>query len=326
MRSLVTGGAGFIGSHLVEALVRAGDEVSVVDNLSTGRLENLRNVEGQVGFIQGSIMDPLLVDELVSGADRIFHLAAAVGVKLVVEQPLRSFLTNIRGTETVLEAAHRYGKKILIASTSEVYGKSEDAPFSEESDRVLGNLRISRWGYSISKAVDEILAFEYFRERGLPTVVVRLFNTTGPRQTGAYGMVLPRLVSQAMDGQPLTVYGDGSQTRCFCHVRDVVDALVRLMTEPAAEGDVFNVGSSEEVTILEVANRVVRITGSVSEIRLVPYVEAFGPGFEDMRRRVPDTSKIERVIGWSPRIDLEGILSELVAEARAHVPEGRSSG
>jgi nucleoside-diphosphate-sugar epimerase len=309
---LVTGGAGFIGSHLTEELLARGSRVAVLDNLSTGSLQNLDACIDDVRFVQGSVLDPLLVDELVSEADVVVHLAAAVGVKLVMDHPLRSFLTNVRGTEVVLEAAHRYGKKILIASTSEIYGKSNDVPFTEDDDRILGSLRMWRWGYSISKAVDELLAHAYHRERGLPSIVVRLFNTTGPRQTGAYGMVLPRFVSQALAGEPLTVYGDGSQTRCFCHVNDVVEAVCLLLDEPRAEGAVFNVGSTEEVSIKELAERVIEIAGSDSEIRSVPFEEAFGDGFEEMVRRVPDTSRIRDVTGWTPTRNLTDIIGEMV--------------
>ena len=314
-RYLVTGGSGFIGSHLVESLVADGAQVTVLDNLSTGSRANLDAVRDRVGFVQGSVLDGLLVDELVADVDVVVHLAAAVGVKLVIEQPLRSFVTNVRGTETVLEAAHRYRRKVLIASTSEIYGKNEHVPFSEEADRVLGPTTVWRWGYSTSKGVDELLAYAYHAERGLPTIVARLFNTTGPRQTGAYGMVLPRLVGQALAGEPLTVYGDGGQSRCFCHVADVVAALRGLLDEPRAEGRIFNVGSTEEVTIRELAERVIRISGSSSTIRLVPYGEAYEEGFEDMRRRVPDTTRIRETIGWTPRLALDDIIREMVIAA-----------
>jgi UDP-glucose 4-epimerase len=255
----------------------------------------------------------LLVDELVSDVDVVVHLAAAVGVELIVQRPLRSLLTNIRGSETVLEAAHRYRRKVLLASTSEIYGKNVHGPFREDDDRVLGSNKVSRWAYSTSKAVDEVLAFAYYRERNLPTVVVRLFNTVGPRQTGAYGMVMPRLVAQALAGEPLTVFGDGRQTRCFCHVSDVVNALLALLEKPAAEGDVFNVGSTEEVTILELAESIIRETASSSTIRLVPYENAYEEGFEDMRRRVPDISKIREMVGWEPRRHLKQIIAEVVS-------------
>ncbi len=317
MRYLITGGAGFIGSHLAEALVARGDHVIILDNLSTGRSENLAEIAGDVELIHGSVLDALLVDEFVSRSDVVVHLAAAVGVRLIVDQPLRSLITNIRGSENLLEAAHRYRRKILIASTSEVYGKNPRASFREEDDQVLGSPGVSRWSYSTSKAVDEILAFAYHREKELKTVIVRLFNTVGPRQTGAYGMVLPRLVDQALSGAPLTIYGDGQQTRCFCHVHDVVAALLSVLEEPSAEGDVFNIGSTEEVSILEVARRIMDATGSDSEVSLVPYDEAYGEGFEDMRRRVPDTSKLRRLTGWEPRHRLDEIIAEVVADQRS---------
>lgn len=316
MRYLITGGAGFVGSHLTEALLARGDEVAILDNLSTGAAANLAGFEDRVSLVRGSVLDPLLVDEHVESVDVVVHLAAAVGVRLIVEKPLRSFITNIKGTENVLEAAHRYRRQVLIASTSEVYGKSLGDPFKEDDDRLIGSNKVSRWGYSTSKSVDEVLAFAYHRERDLPTVIVRLFNTVGPRQTGAYGMVLPNFVRQAISGEDLTVYGDGKQSRCFCHVRDVVRGLIGLLDEPSAEGDVFNVGSTEEITILELAQRVIDIAGSSSTIELIPYSEAYEEGFEDMRRRVPDTSKINQAIGWSPECDLGDIIKELVSLGR----------
>jgi UDP-glucose 4-epimerase len=315
MRYLITGGAGFIGSHLAEALMDRGAEVTVLDNLSTGSRSNLAEIEDRIRFVHGSVLDGLVVDELVREAEAVVHLAAAVGVRLVLEHPLRSFVTNVKGSEIVLEAAHRYRRKVLIASTSEIYGKNNDAPFKEDDDRVLGSLSVWRWGYSISKAVDELLAQAYHAERGLPTIVARFFNTTGPRQTGAYGMVLPRFVSQAVAGEPLTVYGNGTQTRCFCHVLDVVEASCLLLTEPQAEGGVFNVGSTEEVTILDLAERVIRAAESPSEIRFVPYEDALPEGFEEMRRRVPDLSRIRASIGWSPRRSLDDIIREMVSDA-----------
>lgn len=317
MRYLITGGAGFIGSHLAEALLARNDQVSVLDNLSTGDLSNLDPRKGQIRWKQGSVLDPLLVDEMVEEADVVVHLAAAVGVRLIVEKPLRSFITNIKGTENVLEAAHRYRRKVLIASTSEVYGKSLGDPFKEDDDRLIGSNKISRWGYSTSKSVDEVLAFAYHRERDLPVVIARFFNTVGPRQTGAYGMVLPTFVAQAVAGEPLTVYGDGEQSRCFCHVQDVVRALLGLLDSPSAEGDVFNVGSTEEVTIQQLAQRVIDMAGSSSSVELIPYDQAYEEGFEDMRRRVPDISKINAAIGWSPERDLDGIIKELVNEVRS---------
>ncbi len=316
MRYLITGGAGFIGSHLADALVGRGDDVVLLDNLSTGSVANVAHLRGGTRMVQGSVLDPLLVDELVEDVDVVVHLAAAVGVRLIVEKPLRSFITNIKGTENVLEAAHRYRRKVLLASTSEVYGKSLGDPFKEDDDRLLGSNKVSRWGYSTSKAVDEILSFAYHRERGLATVVVRLFNTVGPRQTGAYGMVLPRFAEQAVAGAPVTVYGDGLQTRCFCHVEDVVTALLGLLEAEDAEGDVFNVGSTEEVTMNELADRVIAEAASPSRVELIPYEQAYEQGFEDMRRRVPDISKIERAIGWRPQKDLAQIIKEVVAETK----------
>jgi UDP-glucose 4-epimerase len=317
MRYLITGGAGFIGSHMVEVLLKRGDDVAVLDNLSTGALTNLPDFGDRLRFKQGSVLDPLLVDEMVEGSDVIVHLAAAVGVRLIVEKPLRSFITNIKGTENVLEAAHRYRRKVLIASTSEVYGKSQGDPFKEDDDRLIGSNKVSRWGYSTSKSVDEILAFAYYRERGLPSVIVRLFNTVGPRQTGAYGMVLPRLAEQALKGEPMTVYGDGGQSRCFCHVSDVVRALLGLLDEPRAVGDVYNVGSTDEMTIMQLAERVRDAALSTSEIQLIPYDQAYETGFEDMRRRVPDTSKINSLTGWEPHHDLAEIIKEVLDHQRA---------
>ncbi|MGC8627796.1 MAG: NAD-dependent epimerase/dehydratase family protein [Acidimicrobiales bacterium] len=316
-RYLVTGGAGFIGSHLVEALLARGHEVVALDNLSTGRKANLEAVKShpRFRFVHGSVLDDLAVDQAVRGCDVVVHLAAAVGVKLIVEQPLYSLTTNIKGAITVLEAAHRYRCQVMVASSSEIYGKNGAGPLSEQSDRVLGSPAVSRWAYSTSKAVDEILAYAYHRERSLPTIVVRLFNTVGPRQSPAYGMVIPRFVRQALAGEPLTVYGDGTQTRCFCHVGDVVDALVRLLDEPKAVGDVFNVGSSEEISIEELARRVIAQTGSRSTIVHLPYEVAYEVGFEDMDRRVPDVSKVEALIGWRPRHNLSEILEDVIAEA-----------
>jgi len=315
-RYLITGGAGFIGSHLAEELLAGGDSVVALDNLSTGRL---RNIEGLLDhprfrFVHGSVLDELAVDEAVHEADVVVHLAAAVGVKLIVEHPLRSFTTNIRGSEVVLDAAHRYRRKILIASTSEIYGKA-GGPLTETTDRVIGTPSVARWAYSVAKSVDEILAFAYHKERGLPMVIVRLFNTVGPRQSPAYGMVVPRLVRQALAGEPLTVHGDGTQTRCFCHVVDVVRAMVALLRDEHAEGEVYNVGSTEEVSINELAARIIGRTGSESPIELVPYEDAYETGFEDMQRRVPDITKLRSLVGWRPTYSLDEILDQTMAEA-----------
>jgi UDP-glucose 4-epimerase len=314
---LVTGGAGFIGSHLVECLLDRGDLVVVLDNLSTGRLRNLERVEkhDNLRIVHGSVLDELMVDELVHTADVVVHLAAAVGVRLIVDQPLRSFTTNIRGSEIVIESAHRYRRRILLASTSEIYGKNGAQPLSEDADRLLGSPTVARWAYSTAKAVDEILAYAYYRERGLPTTVVRLFNTVGARQSPAYGMVIPRLVRQAVSGEPLTIYGDGRQTRCFCHVSDVVEALLQLLDHPDAVGEVYNVGSQEEISILELATRIVAQTGSRSPIQFIPYEEAFTEGFEDMQRRLPDVTKIRTLTGWKPSRSLQDVIEETIAEA-----------
>jgi UDP-glucose 4-epimerase len=315
---LITGGAGFIGSHLAERLTERGDCVVALDNVSTGRESNIASLEHSPNFrfVHGSVLDELMVDELAHECDVIVHLAAAVGVKLIVEQPLRSLTTNIRGSEIVMEAAHRYRRKILVTSTSEIYGKNPNVPLSEDADRVLGSPTVARWAYSTAKAVDEILAYAYHKERGLPTIVVRLFNTVGRRQSPAYGMVIPRFVRQALAGEPLTVYGDGTQTRCFCHVLDVVSALVGLLDQPKAVGNVFNVGSQQEISISDLARRVVSRTKSNSELSLIPYDQAYESGFEDMLRRVPDTTRVRHLIGWKPTRGLDGILDEMIDEAR----------
>ncbi len=319
---LITGGAGFIGSHLADYLLERGDRVVALDSLDTGRLKNLDQAGRHPNFryVQGSVLDELVVDELMHECDTVVHLAAAVGVKLIVERPLRSLTTNIRGSEIVMEAAHRYRRKVLVTSSSEIYGKNSNGPLSEASDRILGSPKVARWAYSTAKAVDEILAYAYYKERGLPTIVVRLFNTVGPRQSPAYGMVMPRLVRQALAGEPITVHGDGEQTRCFCHVSDVVDGLVRLLEEEAAVGEVFNVGATHEISILELARTIVARTGSSSPIFLVPYEEAYESGFEDMRRRVPDTTRMTSLTGWVPARDLDQILLEIIAEASAECP------
>jgi UDP-glucose 4-epimerase len=318
MRYLITGGAGFIGSHLADALVARRHSVVALDDLSTGRIENLAHGprNSALRFVRGSVLDEPVVDELVKECDVVIHLAAAVGVKLVVEQPLRSLVTNVRGCEIVLGVADRHRKKTLIASSSEIYGKNPAGPLSETSDRILGAPASIRWAYSASKAVGETLAFAHYTERGLPTVVVRLFNTVGPRQSPAYGMVIPRFVQQAVAGEPLTVFGDGHQTRCFCHVRDVVDALLRLLDHPSAEGEVFNVGSTEEVSILELAQRIKARTGSTSEIQLIPHDRIYEGRFEDMVRGAPDIDKIGALTGWAPTENLDAILEEAIADAR----------
>ncbi len=322
MKILITGGAGFIGSHLAEALLAKGHEVTILDNLSTGKLENVAHLEGQPNFhiVIGDILNEFLVDKLVERADWVFHLAAAVGVELIVKDPLRSLTTNIKGSEIVLENVYRYHRKVLITSTSEIYGKNLNGPLKEEDDRVLGSPLKTRWSYSTSKAIDEILAYVYWREKKVPTVIVRLFNTVGPRQTGYYGMVIPRFVEQALKNEALTVYGTGDQTRCFLYVKDAVDAMVRLMESPAAVGQVFNIGSQEEISIRALAEKIIGLTESPCDITYVPYDEAYEEGFEDMQRRVPDITKISKLIGFKPTVNLEGVLRMVIAEFRRKLP------
>lgn len=318
MRFLITGGAGFIGSHLSDLLIENGHAVHVLDDLSTGAIENIRHLEHSPRFelTIDSAQNHAVVAELVDEADVVVHLAAAVGVALVVESPVRAIETNVHCTEVVLAHASKQKKPVLIASTSEVYGKSNDLPFREDGDMQMGATDKGRWAYACSKAIDEFLAMAYWREQALPTTVVRLFNTVGPRQTGSYGMVVPRLVGQALAGEPLTVYGDGRQTRCFCHVADIVRALLDLMAEESAYGNVFNVGTTAEISILDLARRIIEVTGSDSDISLIPYDEAYGEGFEDMYRRVPDTSKVQALIGWRPTRTLEDIVEDVVAHQR----------
>jgi nucleoside-diphosphate-sugar epimerase len=313
LRYLVTGGAGFIGSHICEALIRAGHSVHVLDDLSTGSLSNVGSLVETAEFQStiGSARDPRLVDALVADADGVFHLAAAVGVELIVESPVSTIETNVYCAEVVLAAASRHQTPVLTTSTSEVYGKGNALPFREDGDLTLGPSMIGRWAYACSKAIDEFLAIAYWKERGLPVVVARLFNTVGPRQSGRYGMVLPRLVGQALSNQPLTVFGEGRQRRCFCHVEDVVQALVDLFVDEQSFGEIVNVGSQEEVSILELARRVIDVTNSASSIALIPYEEAYEEGFEDMHRRVPDISKIERMIGWRPSRSLDEIILDV---------------
>lgn len=318
MRALITGGAGFIGSHLSEALLAAGHSVMVVDDLSTGLFENIQPLTAnpQFKFAIETITNESVMDRLVSECDIIFHLAAAVGVELIVQSPVHTIETNIMGTETVLRTARRYRKKVMIASTSELYGKSEKTPYKEDDDSVFGPTSRSRWSYATSKAVDEFLALAYHQEMGLPVVIFRLFNTIGPRQRGRYGMVVPRFVRQALVNEPITVYDDGQQSRCFCNVRDVVRGIVGLSSVPEAEGQVYNIGSREEINILDLARKIKAKTGSQSQILLVPYEQAHAAGFEDMRRRMPDTGKVKALIGWEPTIRLEQTLDEIIAYYR----------
>ncbi len=316
MRYLITGGAGFIGSHLSDELLERGDEVHVLDDLSTGSIENIRHLKDRPGFgytIDSAENTPV-VAELVDAADAVFHLAAVVGVQLIVESPVRAIETNIHCTEVVLAQASKKRKPVFIASSSEVYGKSADLPFREDGDLKLGPTVKGRWAYGFSKALDELLALAHWKERGLPTVIGRLFNTVGPRQTGRYGMVIPNFVDQALAARPITVFGDGNQRRCFCHVSDVVRALADLMQRDDVYGEVFNIGSQDEVRIVDLAERVKEATGSTSEIELVPYDEAYEEGFEDMERRVPDTTKVRDRIGWAPTRSLDEILADVIGE------------
>jgi UDP-glucose 4-epimerase len=318
---LVTGGAGFIGSHLCELLLQKGHRVVAIDNLSTGRLDNIQHLFQVPGFqfVRETITNSQVLDRLTSEADIVIHLAAVVGVKLIVEDPVNTIATNIMGTEAVLTTANRYGCKVMLASTSEVYGKGFKVPFNEEDDCVMGPTSHSRWAYATSKAIDEFLGLAYYHQFGLPVVVMRFFNTVGPRQTGRYGMVLPRFVRQALMGEPITIYGDGEQSRCFVNVADIVDAIVQLSSHPAAVGQVFNIGSTEEVTIRTLAEMVISATGSQSKIVYVPYEEAYAPGFEDMRRRVPDLEKIHQLIGYEPHYTLDETLRRVILYEREHI-------
>ena len=314
MRVLITGGAGFIGSHLADAYLQRECDVYVIDDLSTGKIENIQHLKGnkQFHYTIESVHNQPVTAELVDQCDVIFHLAAAVGVKLIVESPVRTIETNVRGTEVVLSIANKKKKKVLIASTSEVYGLSTDVPFREDGNLVMGATTKGRWSYACSKAIDEFLALAYWREKKLPTIVVRLFNTVGPRQTGQYGMVIPTFVKQALAGRPITVYGDGKQSRCFGYVGDVVGALIGLMEKDDAVGQVFNIGSNQEITILDLARRVKELTQSSSEIVFVPYDEAYEEGFEDMPRRVPDITKVGDLVGFRPKMNLDGILRSVI--------------
>ena len=318
MKALITGGAGFVGSHLAERLLAQGHEVLVLDNLSTGSIDNIAHLKQQRAFsyVVDTITNEPVLAEMIDRSDVVFHLAAAVGVKLIVEQPVHTIETNVHGTEVVLKHANKKKKLVFIASTSEVYGKSTAVPFREAADLVLGPTSKHRWAYACSKLIDEFLALAYWKERKLPVVIVRLFNTVGPRQTGQYGMVLPTFVRQALAGHPITVFGDGKQSRSFTYVGDVVDALVRLAVEPRAVGEVFNIGNTGEVTIGDLAIRVKEMTGSSSPINYVPYDEAYEAGFEDMPRRVPDISKVRDLIGFEPKLELDGIIQMVIDHVR----------
>ena len=311
MKFLITGGTGFIGSHLVETLVARGDEVVIIDNQSTGSLNNLYNIESKVKFIAGDILDTALLEKNISEVDYVVHLAAALGVLNIVNKPLQSLKTNIQGTENVLEWADKFRKPALIASTSEVYGKNDKVPLNEEDDRIIGHPLKSRWSYSEAKAVDESLAYFYYLENKLPIRIVRFFNTVGPRQVGQYGMVVPRFVTAALRNEPIHVYGSGDQIRCFCHVSDAIKALLLVIDSEKAIGQVFNVGNNQQISIMDLAKKVIEVTGSKSEIKKIPYSEAYPAGFEDMQRRVPDISKIKNLLGWSPEIGLEQIIRDI---------------
>jgi UDP-glucose 4-epimerase len=320
VKALITGGAGFIGSHLADRLLEDGHQVMVLDNLSTGSIDNITHLKGRTGFgyTIDSVTNESLLAELIDGSDVVFHLAAAVGVKLIVEQPVHTIETNVHGTEVVLKHANKKKKLVFIASTSEVYGKSTEVPFREAADVVMGPTTKHRWAYACSKLIDEFLALAYWKEKQLPVVIVRLFNTVGPRQTGRYGMVLPTFVRQALAGQPITVFGDGTQSRSFTYVGDVVEALVRLTHEQRAVGEVFNIGNMGEVTISDLAERVKRMTGSCSPIQYVPYDQAYETGFEDMPRRVPDITKIRDFVGYEPKVKLDDIIRSVIEHMRAN--------
>jgi UDP-glucose 4-epimerase len=325
MRYLITGGAGFIGSHLADWLLGGGHTVTVLDDLCTGAIQNLETVKSSRGFnyVIDSIFNRPLVAELIDDHDAVFHLAASVGVRLIVESPVRTIETNVKGTEIVLELANKKKKRVLIASTSEVYGKSNKIPFGEDDDLVMGATQKGRWSYACSKALDEFLALAYWKEKKLPVVIVRLFNTVGPRQTGRYGMVLPNFVRAALAGQPLTVFGDGTQSRCFCHVNDTVRVLTQLIEHPQAVGQIFNVGSAEEITIGDLAALVKTMSGSASPIQHIPYDEAYEEGFEDMHRRVPDISKIRNLLNFQPTHDIRQIVQSVIDYFDAQVQDRR---
>ncbi len=314
MKALITGGAGFIGSHLTERLLRDGQEVTVVDNLSTGSLKNIEGFETEpkFNFVEGDVRDAELMKQLMERCDAVFHLAAAVGVKLIAEEPVHTIETNIGGTEVVLETANKFGKKILIASSSEVYGKNEAVPFSEDDDIVLGSTTLSRWSYACSKAIDEFLGLAFYQQYGLSVVIGRFFNAIGPRQTGRYGMVVPRFIQRALRGEPLSIYGTGRQKRCFCYVQDLIDAVIGLMNCDEAAGKVYNIGSTEEIAIEELADKIIEMTGSKSKKEFISYEKAYGRPIEDMMRRVPGLERIKETIGWEPKTNLSETLQIII--------------
>ena len=321
MKALITGGAGFIGSHLAERLLQTGDDVVVVDDLSTGRLENLSNVKSDehFRFVHDNVRNSETMHLLIEQCDIVFHLAAAVGVQLMVDRPVRTIETNIHGTEVVLNSANKFRKKILIASSSEVYGKSEAVPFREDDDTVLGSTRFSRWAYACSKAIDEFLGLAYYEQYGLPAVIARFFNIIGPRQTGQYGMVVPRFVEHALKNEPILIYGTGQQTRCFAYVADVVDAIVALTNSPDAPGNVYNVGSAEEITIDALADKIIELTGSKSEKKLISYEQAYGRPFDDMMRRVPCLDRISKTVGYQVKTNLQQALASVIEDIRKRI-------
>ena len=321
---LVTGGAGFIASHLIEKLLGQGSSVCAIDNLSTGSLGNISHLldNDSFSFVEGSILDRGLMEKLVGESDVIYHLAAAVGVKYIIENTLKAIQTNIYGTDTILELAAMDKKKVMIASSSEVYGKNGKVPYREDGDRLLGSTTLARWSYACAKTLDEFMSLAYFKEQGLPVVIVRFFNTCGPRQTGQYGMVIPRFVRNALMGIPLTVHGDGTQTRCFTYVGDAIRAITTLMETGEAVGEIFNVGNIEEIQIVDLARKIIELTGSSSEIQHISYKEAFGEGFVDMKRRVPDISKVSNLIGWYPEVGLDALLKMIIEDQRAEVGNG----
>ena len=318
MKYLVTGGAGFIGSHVTDALIKRGDSVVVLDNLSTGNRKNIEHLlsNSSFKFVEGSILDFAVVDECVQSVDQVLHFAAAVGVFTIVDKPLESLMTNLKGTENILEAAHKHRKEVLIASSSEIYGKNASGALHEESDRIIGSPLKSRWSYSEAKAIDESMAYFYYQEKKLAVRLVRFFNTVGPRQVGHYGMVVPRFVSAALKNEPLTVYGTGSQSRCFCHVYDAVAGVLAVIGTDVTLGEVFNIGNDEEITIENLAHEVIELTDSRSKIEKVLYEKAYNPGFEDMQRRVPDISKIKRIVGWTPKLSLDDIINDIATHIK----------
>jgi UDP-glucose 4-epimerase len=321
MRVLITGGAGFIGSHLCERLLRDGCQVDVIDDLSTGNIINLKDCRGNkdFNFFNDSVLNEKIMYTLVDRCEMIYHLAASVGVKLIVEQPVRTIETNIKGTEVVLDIARKFGKKVLIASTSEIYGKSEKIPFKEDDDCLLGSTTFNRWSYACSKAIDEFLGLAYYRQFGLPVIITRFFNTVGERQTGQYGMVVPRFVKAALSGEPLVIYGTGKQSRCFAYVGDVIDGMIALVNDQGAYGNVFNIGSTEEISIENLAFKIKEMTGSSSEIKYVPYKEIYGLGFDDMKRRVPCIERIKRQVNYKPKTSLDSTLKIIIDYFRREI-------